>query len=315
MKISGQYRAKFGDSPIWHETFGVIWLDTSNKKIITYNPETAEEQVYDALGWIKALIPTADGQFIAVYKEGLYYLNFKLGQKRPFAFPTTISEMHYLNDAKCGPDGQIWLGSADVFFTRFKETPQTAYSNYPFESAKLFSINSAGLVTEQLPIVSFSNGLDWDRKTNKFYHIDSSKHSISQYQLTDNGQLQFERLLYSFQAKEGFPDGLTIDCEGNLYVALYKGHVIAAQSEEPTRIVCLNPVTKQIIKEIQLPVSHITSCTIGGKALNKLYVTTAYEPLDAYRIKEEPLAGYLVEIPIDATGVLPFEFESRLSAK
>ncbi|MER2107033.1 MAG: SMP-30/gluconolactonase/LRE family protein [Solibacillus sp.] len=315
MKISGQYRAKCGDSPIWHETFGVIWLDTANKKIITYNPETTEERVYDALGWIKALIPTVDGQFIAVYKEGLYYLNFKLGQKKPFSFPPNLSEMHYLSDAKCGPDGQIWVGSADVFFQRFKETPHTAFSNYPFESAKLFSINAAGTVTEQLQAVSFSGGLEWDRKTNKFYHIDSSKQSIFQYQLTDNGQLQFEKLLYSFQAKEGFPKGLTIDGDGNLYVALYKGAVIAAQSEEPTRIVCLNPVTKHMMIDIQLPISHITSCTIGGKELNTLYVTTAYEPLAAYQIKEEPFAGYLLEIPLETTGVLPYEFESGLPAK
>ena len=64
MDKCGKYRAKFGESPIWHNHFGLIWLDIPNKKIITYNPETNEEKIYDALGWLKALIPTEDGQFI-----------------------------------------------------------------------------------------------------------------------------------------------------------------------------------------------------------------------------------------------------------
>lgn len=308
MKVCGQYRAKFGEGPIWHESFGVIWLDSSNKKIITYNPETKDEQVYDALGMIKALVPTKNGQFIGVYKEGLYQLNFKTGEKKPFVFPDNLTEIHYLNTAKCGPDGQIWFGSSDGFFKQFKEAPQTAFSTYPFESAKLYSVNSEGHSTVLLERVAVSSGLDWDRKTNKFYHIDSSKQSIFQYRFTQNGQLDFEKTVYSFKAEEGFPNGLTIDGEGNLYVTLFKSGLIAAQGSEPTRLVCLNPSTSEIIQDIHLPLSHVTSCTIGGKNLDTLFITTAYEPLTERRIKDEPLAGYLLEVPINRKGVLAYEF-------
>lgn len=308
MNICGNYRAKFADGPIWHKAFGVIWLDVANKKIITFNPETKKEDVYDAMGWIKSIVPTTDGQFIGVYKDGLYLVNFKIGSKKPFVLPPNLSEMHFLNESKCGPDGRIWVGSSDGFFKKFKETPQTANTSYPFENAELISVNAQGEIKPQLSKVAISSGLEWDRKTNKFYHIDSSKNAISQYEFTESGQLSFEKLVYSFKMNEGYPNGMTIDSEGNLYVALYKSSLLARTGKEQTRIVCINPQEQQMKEEYILPVSHITSCTIGGENLDTLFITTAYELLPENRVKEEPLAGYLLQLSIHTTGVLPYEF-------
>lgn len=308
MDICGKYRAKLADGPIWHKAYGIIWLDTANKKIITFDPETEKEDVYDAMGWIKSIVPTKDGQFIGVYKDGLYLINFKVGLKKPFVFPPNLSEMHFLNDSKCGPDGRLWVGSSDGFFKKFKESPQTVYSNYPFENSTLVSINAEGEIQTHLSNVAISSGLEWDRKTNKFYHIDSSKHAIFQYELTGNGQLLFEKVVYSFKMNEGYPAGMTIDNEGNLYVTLFKSGLMARTSNEQTKVVCINPQEQQIKEEFILPISHITSCTIGGKNLNTLFITTGYESLPEKYIKEEPLAGYLLQIPIKTKGVLPYEF-------
>lgn len=308
MKKCGQYRARFGKGPIWHEAYGVMWLDIASKRIITYNPATEQETVYDALGWIKAIIPLKDGRFIGIYKDGLYHLNFKQGIKSPFVIQESWNDMYYLSDGKCGPDGQIWVGSSDGFFKSFKESPHTAFSQYPFSNSKLYSIDSFGHVSVQVEGITLSNGLDWDRKTNKFYHIDSSKYSIYQYQLMENNQIQFEKIVYTFEMDEGFPAGMAVDGEGNLWVALFKGGIVASISKKPTRIVCINPSKMQVIKEIVIPSSHITSCTIGGEKMDTLFVTTAYEPLSEEKVKQEQLAGYLLEIKIDSIGVANYEF-------
>ena len=309
MEKCGKYRAKFGKGPIWHNDFGLVWLDSSNKKIIAYNPETDEEQVYDALGWLNALIPTEDGQFMGVYKDGIYMVNFVDGIKKTFIAPPDVTDMHYLNDAKCGPDGRVWCGSSDAFFKKFKESPHTAFSPYPFEKGKLFTVDTAGKIKFERENIAVSSGLEWNRTNNKFYHIDSSKQSIFQYELTQKNELVFEKLVYSFELLEGYPDGMTIDCAGNLWVALFKGSVVASKSNSPTRVVCINPKKSEIIQEVVLPVSHATSCTIGGKNLNTLFITTAYEPLPASKVSKEPLAGYLLQIPIDVKGVEPFIFK------
>ncbi|QFK71904.1 SMP-30/gluconolactonase/LRE family protein [Pradoshia sp. D12] len=308
MKKCGQYRAKFGKGPIWHEAYGIMWLDIASKRIITYNPATEQENVYDALGWIKAIIPLKDGRFIGIYKDGLYHLNFKQGIKSPFVIQESWNNMCYLNDGKCGPDGQIWVGSSDGFFKSFKESPHTAFSQYPFSNSKLYCINTFGNVSVQVDGITLSNGLDWDRKTNKFYHIDSSKYSIYQYQLMENDQIQFEKIVYTFEMDEGFPAGMAVDGEGNLWVSLFKGGIVASISKKPTRIVCINPRKMQVIKEIVIPLSHISSCTIGGEKMDTLFVTTAYEPLSEEKVKQEPFAGYLLQMKIESIGVANYEF-------
>ena len=83
MEKCGGYQAGYGDGPIWHEAYEVIWLDRAFEKIITFNQETGQENIYDALGQIMAIIPTTDGQFIGIYKDGLYRLNFKQRFKSP----------------------------------------------------------------------------------------------------------------------------------------------------------------------------------------------------------------------------------------
>ncbi len=62
---------------------------------------------------------------------------------------------------------------------------------------------------------------------------------------------------------------------------------------------------------MNVPFSHVTSCTIGGENFDTLFITTAYEPLPADKVKQEPFAGYLVEIPIDQKGVENYEFETN----
>ena len=308
MKKCGQYRAKFGEGPIWHESYGLIWLDITAKKIITYNPETEQERVYDALGWIKAIVPSADGQFIGIYKDGLYYLDFKQGVKTPFAMPEGLNTLHYLSEGKCGPDGQIWVGLSDGFFKRFRESPYTAMSQYPFTNGKLITIDAMGNVRVKLENITFSNGLDWDRNINSLYHIDPAKNRISQYLIKKNGDIQYEKIIYTFELDEGSPAGIAIDGTGNLWVSMFKAGTIEALFKKPTRIVCINPKKMQIIQEIELPLSHVTSCTFGGEKLDTLYVTTAYEPLTEDKVKQEPLAGYLLAIPIEQRGVENYKF-------
>ena len=142
-----------------------------------------------------------------------------------------------------------------------------------------------------------------------FFHIDSAKHTIYQYQLEEKQRLYFEKVVYTFEMEEGHPSGLVIVREGNIWVALYKSSMVAGFSKKPTRIVCINPKKRQVIKEIELPVTHITSCTIGGGEMDTLFITTAYETLAAEKMKLEPFSGHLIQVKIDAKGVENYEFE------
>lgn len=156
------------------------------------------------------------------------------------------------------------------FFKKFKETPQTAFSNYPFENAKLISVDAEGEIQTHLSKVAISNGLEWDRKTNKFYHIDSSKHAIFQYELTERGQLLFEKVVYTFKIVEGYPAGMTIDSEGNLYVTLFKSGLMAKTSKEQTRVVCINPQDQSRSKK---NLSYPSPMSLPAQSAGKIWTT------------------------------------------
>lgn len=313
MEKCGLYRAGNGVAPIWHKGYGLIWIDASARKIITFNPTSKKEQVFEALGWLKAIVPLEDGRFIGVYKDGLYFLNFKKGVRTPFTIFDNANDMYYLNDAKCGPDDKLWVSLTDGFYKRFKESPHTALSQYPFENAKLFSVEASGKFEKRIEKIMLVNGFDWDRRTNKFYYIDPLKYEIYQYQLTEDEELQFEKVVYAFHKDDGFPNSMTIDAEGNIWIPMTKEVTPSDKSEKCTRMVCINPSTMETIVEFEIPVSYITSCVIGGEDYKTLFITTSYDQLPLEKVKYEPFAGYLIAIPIEQQGVPHYEFAASIS--
>ncbi|WP_186278755.1 SMP-30/gluconolactonase/LRE family protein [Lysinibacillus sp. BW-2-10] len=311
IKICGQYRSLFGEGPIWHDQFGLLWLDITQQKIISYNEETNVEKVYDAKGRIKSIIPTKKGDLVAVYKDGLYSFDLGKETKTFLCAPSGLNNLHYLNDAKCGFEGSIWVGSSDGGFKEFKENSETARLPYLKRNSFLYRIDeqlNIHIVKDQITI---SNGLDWNRHNQKFYYIDSAKQAIFEYEIDNDKNLQNEQLIYQFDVIEGFPDGMTIDVDGNLWVAIFKSGVIAMDSDNTSKILHINPHTRSILNEIKLPVPHVTSCTIGGNQLDTLFITTALEPIPNEKRSETPYAGHLLRVKIPTKGVKPYYFSSE----
>lgn len=305
MEKCGQYRASIGASPIWKKGYGIIWIDVGAEKIITFHPETKKENVYDSLGSLKSIIPLTDGRFIGVYKDGLYYLNFKQGVRVPFRLIENTNSIYYLNEAKCGPDGEIWVDQTDGFYKRFQASAHTKSSKYPFANTKLLSVAANGEVKNRLEKISLMNGFEWSRQTKKFYYIDPLENEILQYKVDDQNNVVFEKVLYTFDRADGCPQSLTIDEEDHLWVILTNS---TKSIEKKSRIVCLDPEKMTITLELESPTTYITSCIIGGERLDKLYVTTAYDQIPLEKVKYEQYAGYLVELELEKKGVSHYEF-------
>src|SRR5678815_196750 len=85
---------------------------------------------------------------------------------------------------------------------------------------------------------------------------------------------------------EGYPDGMTIDTEGMLWIALWDGW----------RVSRYNPFTGEQLHEIILPVARVTSCIFGGDAMDDLFITSAREGLSEEDLNKQPLAGCLFVI-------------------
>src|SRR5690606_3812833 len=97
------------------------------------------------------------------------------------------------------------------------------------------------------------------------------------------GEISNKQVVIDIPEADGLPDGMTIDAEGMLWIALWGGRKVARW----------NPKTGEKLPEINLPVSQVTSCAFGGRHLNDLYITSAKVGLAAESLASQPLAGSL----------------------
>jgi len=129
-----------------------------------------------------------------------------------------------------------------------------------------------------LPGLSISNGLGWSPDDRLMYHVDTPRGRIDVYEFdAEAGTIGGRRTAIAVPPDEGRPDGLTVDAEGGIWVALWGGRAVQRYS----------PDGRPDLR-VELPVSHVTSCCFGDSDLATLYMTSA-----ARGAEQEPLAGSL----------------------
>jgi sugar lactone lactonase YvrE len=169
-----------------------------------------------------------------------------------------------MNEGGCAPDGGFYCGSM-------------AYDQRP-GAAGLYRLDPDGSVTTVLTDVTVSNGLEWSPDGSLAYYADTATHRVDVFDYDGTTGLS-RRRPFAEIADGGSPDGLTVDAEGGVWVALYDRGAVWRFSPAGRRE-----------EVVELPVTHVTACTFGGAGLDRLFVTTSREGL---RPDEEALAGSL----------------------
>jgi sugar lactone lactonase YvrE len=145
-------------------------------------------------------------------------------------------------------------------------------------TAALYRLDRNLTVTRVLPGLSISNGLGWSPDDHLMYHVDTPRRRIDVYEFDAvSGRLGGRRAAIPVPAEHGRPDGLAVDADGGIWVALWGGGAVqryTPEGREDTRI--------------ELPVSQVTSCCFGDADLGTLYVTSATRGAE-----HESLAGSL----------------------
>lgn len=170
------------------------------------------------------------------------------------AHTQVLDSKHRLNDAKCDRSGNLWFGT-------------TAYDFSPGQGA-LHILRPDWSVITVLEGLALPNGMDWSPDGSVYYLADSITHEVLAFDVSPVGGLSRKRRLYQFTSEEGMPDGLCVDSNGCLWVALWGGGVVAQLSPHGDRL-----------RDLQLDATQPSSCTFGGKALDILFVTSATSEL------------------------------------
>lgn len=287
-------KATLGEGPAWDsKTQTLYWLDILEKRIYSGTRILAE---LDDL--ICCLAPRKDGNLILALSgaEGRSsFVDFDLfGQTQgrlDSSQQTVLAALsdaeratNRFNDGKCDPAGRFLAGSMDMN----EKDPNGAL--YSFDGKQ---------VTRLLDGITISNGLAWSVDYKTFYYIDTPAREVKafDYDLV-TGQIANPRMAIYIPESLGWPDGMTSDTDGNLWIAIWGG----------AQVTKWNPNTGTLLEQIPVPALHTSSCVFGGKDMNELYVTSARVGMSEAELKKYPLSGGLFKVITNVSGMPTFEF-------
>ena len=287
--VAYKAEASTGEGSIWHpERNSLFWVDIEGKTLYEYLPEEKECRTWNFDRMVSTVVPETDTTVIVSLQNEIIRVNLKNGNTVTIAPIDDQNGEQRCNDGKCDPSGRLWIGTM-----RFSG---------PEEQAFLYCVESDGQVRTKLEKVTISNGIVWSADKKYMYYNDTPTGRIARYLYDDlTGAIQFDGIAVIIPEGTGAPDGMTIDSNGNLWVAQWGGY----------GVYCYDPHTGELLSKIEVPAPNVASCAFGGENLDTLYITTARGGLSEEVLKEYPESGSLFSCKPGVTGVKAFGFGNR----
>ena len=269
-------RAPLGEGPVWDaENQALLWVDIDDHEIHRFDPGTGTDISVAMEGGVSAVAIRERGGLVAATGDGFALVSMATGtaEVEVIAEPEGDNDANRMNDGKCDPAGRFWAGS-------MSHTETDA-------SGSLYLLDTDLTVQSVLSGVTVSNGLGWSPPGTSMYYVDSPtcKVTVMDYDLL-TGTASHRRDLFPVGTQEAQPDGLAVDADGCLWVAIWGGHEVR----------CFSPVG-ELLAVVEVPASQVTSCCFGGKGLTDLYITTAAHGLSDQEIDATTAGGLFIAQP------------------
>ena len=283
IKPIGSRISKWGEGPIfWNDH--LLYVDIEGHALISLDPKTETEKVWEIGERIGTVVPRQTGGYIAAGDSGICSFDPVTGEKKSMADPEADKRPdNRFNDGKCDPSGRFWAGTIS---TVKKEG-----------DAKLYMLDINGDLSLKISGVTNSNGICWNADATLMYYIDTPTKEIRAYPFDNlSGSIGEARIIINTenQGWEGSPDGMTIDSEGMLWVAMCHGGAV----------LCINPSNGSLLQKIDLPCVETTACAFGGEKFERLFVTTGIHK----SIEEENAGRVFVVDGLGVVGTKAFSF-------
>jgi len=282
LAIIHEAKATLGESPAWDaKTSTLYWVDIFGKRVHYHRrDEDGFIQLEEMPG---CLAPCKDGNLIIAARASFLALQPATAVQ---AIHAAVSEPanNRFNDGKCDPAGRFLAGSMNMD----EKTPSGAL--YSFDGQT---------VTRLMDGIRISNGLAWSPDYKTLYYIDTPSREVKAFDYDlSNGQIANPRVVISVPKSLGWPDGMTSDTDGNLWIAMWGGAAVTHW----------NPRTRELLEQIPLPVKNVTSCVFGGANLDELYITSACVGLEDADLTAYRHSGSLMRVQTKVEGMPTFEF-------
>lgn len=280
--------ATLGEGLCWSEREQALWwVDILEHRLYRLRPGSGERRAWTLPDTVSAVAERAHAPgLVLTLRRGFVYFDPDSGALTPVAEPEPERAGNRFNDGKCDRQGRFWGGTMDFGC----EAPTGAWYRLDADGRCVRAFDAQWPVT---------NGPAWSLDGHTMFANDTARRQVHAFDFDPaSGSLGTARPFLHFVPEDGYPDGMTTDAEGRLWIAHWGGACVS----------CHDATSAAELARIAMPTSHITNVAFGGPGLTTLYVSSARSGLSAAQLAAQPLAGALFAVETGVRGLAPTPF-------
>ena len=262
-------KALLGEGPVWMPGEAALyWVDIKGRRIFRRMFDSGEVTSWEPPFRVCSLAPREGAGFVAGTENGFAFVDPEAGRYDLLANPEPELRTNRFNDGKLDRAGRFWAGTMD------DDEVLATGALYRLDPDLGWRGVDHGYRVTNGPAFSPGGGL--------MYHNDSARQLTYLFDLDREGNAANRRVFARYGREDGYPDGMTVDAEGCLWIAFWDGWCVRRYSPEA-----------ELLETVELPVQRPTSCVFGGPDLDHLFVTSASTGLSEHDLSKQPQAGGL----------------------
>lgn len=275
--------AELGEGTLWSvREQALYWVDILGRRLCRFRPADRARDSWPFDEEISAVAERAQGPGLLVtLRRGFALFDPDCpGEPARYLHQPAEPASNRFNDGKCDPQGRFWGGTMD------RDCREATGALYRFDADGSCTRHESG--------ITVSNGPTWSADGRTMYFNDTAPNRVLAYDFDpEAGALSGRRTWLRLPQGEGYPDGMTTDAAGRLWICHWGGACVS----------CHDPVSGEELTRIELPVAHVTNCAFGGPDLRTLFVTSARQQRADDELARLPQSGGVFAMRVDVPGL------------
>jgi len=273
--LNKSFRCSVSEGPLWDDDNNRLYfVDILGECIFKFDYESRNIEKIEVGQQIGCMALCENGDLLLAMQDGIYRMNQK-GEKVLAHQPMKIKGRRF-NDGKVGPDGCFYVGTTD------------------YNSEGAFYRLKNGVLEELFDGCGCSNGLDWSLDNTKMFYCDTPLQKIEVFDFdVHNNSLSNRRTFVEIEKSLGTPDGFSMDCDDNIWLALWGGNAVIEIKNNGS-----------FGDRIEVPAIKASCTCFAGENLDDLIITTASKDDE----ETYPMSGYVFVHKCGAKGKKPFKY-------